>query len=98
MHIKVTKEIFRMEFRRMGRCDQFSYEALGALYEFLSSYEEDCLDDPAGDELDVIALCCEWEEQTKEEIEDRYLCDMDEIMEYATVIEIGNGRYLINPN
>ena len=43
-------------FKRMGRDDQFSRVALTALFEYLE-------DEYDGDyDLDVIALCCEWNE------------------------------------
>ena len=46
-------------FRRMGRTDQFSYAALRALFDHIEEME-----DGTGEEyeLDVIALCCEWQE------------------------------------
>ena len=61
MHITVTSAMFADAFRRMGRENQFSREALEALFEYLENYEED-----TGDrvELDVVALCCEFTEYT----------------------------------
>ncbi len=50
---------FRDAFHNMGRKDQFSYNALGALFDYLEQLEEDC-GEPI--ELDVIALCCEYAE------------------------------------
>lgn len=46
-------------FRRMGRNDQFSPAALRALFDHIEEMEQD-----TGEEcqLDVIALCCEWQE------------------------------------
>jgi hypothetical protein len=55
----VTQSMFRDEFVRMGRKDQFSYEALGAMYDALIELEEDCGSEM---ELDVIAICCEYSE------------------------------------
>jgi hypothetical protein len=50
---------FERAFKNMDRCEQFSYDGLKALYEYLVEYEED-----TGTEvdLDVIALCCEYAE------------------------------------
>lgn len=46
-------------FNKMGRGEQFTYDALKALFEYY-----DALSDDIGEniELDVIAICCEWSE------------------------------------
>ena len=59
MHINVTSAMFADAFRRMGREDQFSREALEALFNYLEEYEQDTGEDL---ELDVIALCCDFTE------------------------------------
>jgi hypothetical protein len=46
-------------FRRMGRVDQFSYAALRALFEHIEELEAETGEEY---ELDVIALCCDWQE------------------------------------
>jgi len=50
---------FEQAFREMGRGDQFSYEGLNALYEYLEELEEGTGEEM---ELDVIALCCDFAE------------------------------------
>ncbi len=50
---------FQDAFERMGRGTQFSYEALDALFLYLQHFEE-CLKEET--ELDVVALCCEYQE------------------------------------
>lgn len=50
---------FRDAFRRYGRNDQFSYEALTALFEHLEEYEESTGEEL---ELDVVSLCCDFSE------------------------------------
>ena len=45
---------FQDAFKRMGREDNFTYEGLEALYDYLEEIE--------GYVLDVIALCCEFNE------------------------------------
>ena len=52
-------------FTRMGRGDQFSYAGLRALFDHIEEVEEE-----RGEqyELDVIALCCDWEEYDTEEL------------------------------
>ena len=59
MHINVDFSMFADAFRRMGREDQFSREALEALFEYIENYEEDT---GIRVELDVIGLCCEFTE------------------------------------
>ena len=59
MHINVNFDMFADAFRRMGHEDQFSREALEALFEYIENYEEDT---GIRVELDVIGLCCEFTE------------------------------------
>lgn len=63
---------FRDEFRQAGREDQFSYEALGLLFE----YFEDCDPDM---ELDVVAICCDYSEDTPEAIARNYSIDLSHL-------------------
>ena len=56
---------FRDAFRAYGRADQFSYEGLGALFNYLEDINPDF-------DLDVIALCCEYSEETIEQIAENY--------------------------
>jgi len=65
-----TASQFRDEFQRCGRKDQFSYEALGLLFD----YFDDCGSDV---ELDVAAICCEYSEDTPEAIADSYSIDIE---------------------
>lgn len=65
MHININKSQFRDEFARMGRADQFSYDALGLLFDYM----EECAPDA---ELDVIAICCEYSEDTEAQIVQNY--------------------------
>jgi hypothetical protein len=69
MKTTVTESDFRDAFRAMGRTDQFSYEGLGVLFSYLESYEQDTGEEL---ELDVIALCCDYYEDTWESIADSY--------------------------
>ena len=59
MKIDVNVYRFRQAFQDAGRGDQFSYAALGAIFDELTE-----LEDSTGEEytLDVIGLCCEWAE------------------------------------
>jgi hypothetical protein len=65
---------FRDQFHRCGRGDQFSYEALGLIFDYLS----DCGSDV---ELDVVAICCEFSENDPAEIAKDYSLYMDDSMD-----------------
>lgn len=68
-----TASQFRDQFHRCGRGDQFSYEALGLLFDHLESLGSDV-------ELDVVGVCCEFIEQDYKDIFNTYdiSCDDDE--------------------
>lgn len=80
----VNQHEFRRAFEQC-RPDNFSYEGLGALFEYLEQWEEDC-----GEELefDVIAICCDFSEDTWQNIAANYRieledCDDDEEKQQA---------------
>lgn len=73
----VTESTFRDAFQRAGRASQFSYEALGLLFEYLDELSGEPL------ELDVIAICCEYAEMTAQEVRDAYGLDTPEDEEEA---------------
>ena len=62
---------FRDAFRTMGRHDQFSYEGMELLFDYLEECDPDY-------ELDVIELCCEYAESTPDEIVESYGIEYDE--------------------
>ena len=63
---------FQEAFRLAGREDQFSYEGLDVLFNYLEELSEDT-GEPV--ELDVIALCCEYYESSINEIIAQYNID-----------------------
>jgi hypothetical protein len=65
---------FRTAFHNMGRKDQFSYEALELIFDYIEEYESDTGETQ---ELDVIGICCEWNESTPAEIIDQYDTDIN---------------------
>ena len=69
---------FREAFRLAGRMDQFSYEGLEVLFDYLDNLSED-IGEPI--ELDVIALCCDYYESSIEELIDNYNIDVSEVAE-----------------
>jgi hypothetical protein len=74
MKTTVSKYDFERAFVDYGRKDQFSYEALGLLFAYLEEYEESTGEEI---ELDVIALCCEYYEDTLESIAANYRIDLE---------------------
>jgi hypothetical protein len=66
---------FRQAFHDMGRGEQFSYDGLRVLFEALEQYEDDTGSEV---ELDVIALCCEYSEETPEEIAKNYSIELED--------------------
>ena len=69
---------FREAFRLAGRMDQFSYEGLEVLFDYLDNLSEDT-GEPI--EMDVIALCCDYYESSIEELIDNYNIDVSEVDE-----------------
>ncbi len=59
MKITVTKSMFAEQFKDMGRVDNFSRAALGALFDYYTDTEESTGEEI---ELDVVAICCDWTE------------------------------------
>ena len=62
---------FQDAFRDMNRADNFSYEALELLYNMFEELDEDM-------ELDVIAICCDYNEDDWESIADNYGIDLED--------------------
>lgn len=57
----VNLDQFRQAFHNMGRGNQFSYEALELIYDYLEECDPDF-------ELDVIAICCDFSEGDFQEV------------------------------
>ena len=103
MKTTVNKYDFERAFVTAGRKDQFSYDGLSALFEYLEDFEQDTGEEI---ELDVIALCCDYTEYDSAlECARDYPFDIDEDLdedeqeEYAlewlrdrtSLIEFGTG-------
>jgi hypothetical protein len=96
---------FVRAFQDAGRGDQFSLTALGALFDYMEQYEQDCGEEM---ELDVVAICCYWNEATWQEIADDYNVDLTEcgdeqekleaveaFLEYRTqFVNMGEGNFI----
>jgi hypothetical protein len=79
MYRNITEADFRDAFRDMGRGDQFTYHGLGLLFEHLEELQ-DATGEPI--ELDVIALCCDYSEDTLAELAENNGIEEDEVLDY----------------
>ena len=92
----ITKSEFTSAFHKMGRGNNFTYEGLIALYDYLEEYE-----DSTGEqiELDVIAFCCEYNEyESLEEFQKDYgeeYHSIEEIEQATQVIMIDDDSFII---
>ena len=66
---------FERAFADADRKENFSYEGLKALFDYLEDYEEQTGEEL---ELDVIALCCEYSEDTVADIARNYSIDLND--------------------
>ena len=69
----VNSSIFVDQFQKCNRMDNFSYEALLLLFNYIEDLSED-LQEPI--ELDVIALCCDYSESDYLSIAQDYMIDL----------------------
>jgi DNA integrity scanning protein DisA with diadenylate cyclase activity len=74
MKTTVSLYDFRREFAQC-RPDNFSYEGLSILFDYLEELGDSCGEEF---ELDVIGLCCEWNEDTPENIAADYSIDIED--------------------
>ena len=96
MKTNVNLNDFRDAFKAHDR-DNFSYEGLEALYNWLIDYEEDSGEEQ---ELDVIALCCEYAEyKDLAEFQQAYSVtdyeSLDDISAQTTLIPIDDNSFII---
>jgi hypothetical protein len=89
MKITVTEQIFLDEFKNSSRADQFSREALVAIFNHITEAEGDVPADEGSDiELDVVGICCEYvevENADTDEMENYSNCDVIAELENSTV-------------
>jgi hypothetical protein len=86
---------FRDAFYQANRGTQFSYDGLKVLFEYLEEYEKDTGSEV---ELDVIGLCCDFNESTLEEIAENYGYNLkgdDDDEKRENLIEWLNDRTLV---
>jgi len=91
MYKTLTKSDFRDAFVRMGRKNNFSYDGLSALYDYLEEIQYG--------ELDVIDLCCNFIEYNSlsdfQEYYDDVYKSIDDIADKTIVIPIDDERFII---
>jgi hypothetical protein len=90
MFTRVTLSDFRDAFRSHGRRDQFSYDGLRVIFEYLEEYEDST---GSAVELDVVAICCDYVEMTPEEIIEAYSIDFDPDADDAETVAIDHLEY-----
>lgn len=87
---------FREAFRVHDRGDQFSPNALRGLFDYLEEYSEATGKD---EELDVIALCCDFTELSFSDAAQDYSIDVSECADdeemRETVLDYLNNRSLV---
>jgi hypothetical protein len=72
----LSQSEFIEAFKRSSRADQFSYEALEAIFEYLEDYSRDSGEDV---EFDLVAICCDWQEATWQEVAEQYKVDLSDV-------------------
>jgi len=91
MYKEITFSTFCDAFSNMNRNDNFTYEGKQALFEYLEDYENSTGEKQ---ELDIIALCCEYTEyKDLKELQNNYgsIEDMEDLENSTFVIHIENS-------
>ena len=93
MITKISKSDFRDAFHKMNRDANFSYDGLGALYDYLEEIDENM-------ELDVIGLCCDFAEyENLAAFQDDYDAEdyetIEDIEKATQVIKIDDESFII---
>jgi hypothetical protein len=73
MKTTVSRYDFERAFADYDRKENFSYEGLRLLFEYFEEYEESTGEEV---ELDVIALCCDYNEESTTDIARNYSIDL----------------------
>lgn len=76
MKQSVTFNDFCDAFHAYDRYDSFGYDGLRVIFDYLESYEQDTGEEI---ELDVIAICCDYNMMTVEDIVKEYRIDVSDV-------------------
>jgi len=101
----LDKYSFVEAFKQSSRKDQFSYEALMAIFEYMEEYSANTGESI---ELDIVAVCCDWAEAHWSDIARDYDVDLSEcsddterigeVVDYLSVnttyIELSDGSFV----
>jgi hypothetical protein len=86
-------------FKQSSRADQFSYEALEAIYVYFEDYSRDTGEDV---EFDPIGICCDWQEATWGEVAEQYGVDLSDVADedkpdavYDFLVDESAGAYRV---
>lgn len=87
---------FRDRFHEMGRGNQFSYDGLEILFDHLDQLSDD-IGEPM--EMDVIAVCCDYAEESAADIASNYGLEIDgldddEVVDAVVAMLEDNGAYV----
>lgn len=74
MKTTLSNHDFVEAFRQCDRLDNFSFEALDLLFAYFEEYEEST---GAEIELDVVAICCDFNEDDADDIIANYSIDVE---------------------
>ena len=75
----VNYSMFCDAFARAGRNEQFSYEAKRIIFDHLEEMSHDCVNDVI--ELDIVSICCEYQELHYTDVISEYSIDVSDIDE-----------------
>ena len=97
MYIRVTEYSFRNTFLTSDYKNNFSYDGLTALYDYLEELEDELCESI---EFDLVAIAGEYSELTIDELRDNYSINKDiDVIEYlqerTQVIEIEDSDRVI---
>lgn len=71
----LSKSSFIEAFKQSSRKDQFSHEALEAIFDYLEEYS-DSTGEPI--EFDIVGICCDWSEEGWEGIAKDYVVELSD--------------------
>ena len=92
MKITVDIHMFRDEFRKFDRYGTFSYEGYQVLFDYFEELEDSCGEEW---ELDVISICCDWAEDSLDNILEEYnLESLEDLEENTTVLHVKGDMYI----
>lgn len=76
MKTTVSRYDFERAFADANRKENFSYEGLNLLFDYLESYEEETGQEI---ELDVVSICCDYNEDNPDDIIANYSIDVNDM-------------------